>query len=206
MDSYVVFDLETTGLSQNIGEIIEIGAWKIKDGVSVAEFSTLIKPSRGIPYNIQRITHITPDMVKNEPEIGEVITDFYEFCEGYPILGHNLPFDYRFMKANCERFSLDFTERGLRSGIDTYSLARKFYNLESNKLEDVARHFNILPLGAMENASYHRARFDAYQTHLIYQCMLAEYPDIIEINTPYLLEEKGKRVRDIGACDSLDFK
>lgn len=208
MNRYVVFDLETTGFSHNTDEIIEIGAWKVEDGIPVDEFSTLVKPSRGIPYNIQRITRITSDMVKDEPDISEVITGFYEFCEGYPILGYNLPFDYRFMKATCERFSLDFTERGLRSGIDTYSLARKFYSLERNKLEDLVEYFCLETLGgkAGKCGEFHRARYDAYMTHLVYQCILGEYPEIIEVNTPYLLEEKGKRVREVGNCDSMDFK
>ncbi len=203
MDSYVVFDLETTGFSQHTDEIIDIGAWKFKDGVKVDEFSTLIKPQRGIPYRIQTLTHITNDMVADAPSIAEVISDFVDFCRGNYLLGHNLGFDYRFMKENCTRFSLDFTDEGLRAGIDTMGLARKFYNFDNNRLETLISKFNLE--GVCQSKDLHRAKVDAYMTHLVYQKMLSEYGNIIEFNTPYLLEDKRRLVTDVKDCDSFSF-
>ena len=87
---YVVYDLETTGLSSNYNEIIEIAAVKIRGEEIVEEFSTYVKPKRPIPAEITEITSITEDDVRALP-IGEVIGKFKDFI-GETILVRTTPF------------------------------------------------------------------------------------------------------------------
>ena len=97
MVSFVSLDLETTGFSPYNNEIIQIGAWKIKDGVVVDKFDTYVKPIQYIPREVQALTKITPDMVADYPSVDEILPEFYAFCEDLPFLGHNLQFDYNFL-------------------------------------------------------------------------------------------------------------
>jgi DNA polymerase III epsilon subunit family exonuclease len=95
---YVVFDFETTGLNPNTDKIIEIGAVKIRDGILVETFSTLINPQIPIPPEASETNHIYDEDVAGKPTIEEVIGDFYKFTRGATLVGHNIEtFDCNFL-------------------------------------------------------------------------------------------------------------
>ena len=90
LKSYVAFDIETTGLSPEHNEIIEIGALKVREGKVVDRFIRFIEPEAGIPPMITQLTGITNDMVEGAGNCGEVLPEFLEFCEQDTILRQTL--------------------------------------------------------------------------------------------------------------------
>ena len=110
-DSYVVFDIETTGFSPVHNKIIEIGAVKVKDGRITDRFSTFINPKVPIPFAIEKLTSINDSMVADAPEIETVLPQFLSFCEDAVLVAHNASFDTGFIRENARRLFLpaDFT-------------------------------------------------------------------------------------------------
>ena len=100
LKSYVAFDIETTGLSPEHNEIIEIGALKVREGKVVDRFIRFIEPEAGIPPMITQLTGITNDMVEGAGNCGEVLPEFLEFCEQDTLIGHNVQFDFSIRKNN----------------------------------------------------------------------------------------------------------
>ena len=151
-DKYVVFDIETTGFSAQNDQIIEIGAVKVEKGQITDRFSAFVNPHTPIPFEIEKLTGITDDMVLHEPDITEVLPEFLEFCQGAVMVAHNADFDMSFIRKNCERQGLpcNFTV------VDTVSLARVLLpNLNRYKLDAVAKALGV----SLEN--HHRAVDDA---------------------------------------------
>lgn len=138
--SYVCVDVETTGLNPKTEKLIEIGAVKVKDGVVVDRFQSFVYPGRRLEPRIVELTHISDEMLSDAPQPSEVMPAFLEFCEGLPLMGHNLSFDYAFLKKAMVNEKLSFT----CSGIDTLRIARKYLpELESRSLVYLCRHFEI---------------------------------------------------------------
>lgn len=110
-DTFVVFDIETTGFSAEKNNIIEIGAVKVTNGEIEDSFSTFVNPKEPIPYRITQLTHITDEMVQDAPFISEVLPEFLEFCNGAPMVAHNAIFDMGFIKEKCKLLGIekDFT-------------------------------------------------------------------------------------------------
>lgn len=184
---YVAFDLETTGLSCDTDEIIEIGALKVKDGKVVDRFMTLVHPKKAITPEITAITGITNDMTADAPEVSVVIPEFLDFCGDDVVLGHNVMFDYKFVKTFARRCGLEFEKKG----IDTLKIARKVLpQLPSKSLGCVCEHFQVI------NSAAHRAYHDALATAKIYQMMAhyygEQYPKVFE---PTVLEFKVKKAQ-----------
>ena len=92
--SYVVVDTESTGLSVKYDRIIEIGAVKIVNGFVTENFESLVNPEIEIPEKLQKITHISNEMVKDAPKFKDIITKFLEFAKGSILIAHNAQFDY----------------------------------------------------------------------------------------------------------------
>ena len=95
--TFVVFDIETTGFSNTNDKITEIGAVKIENFKVVDKFSELINPQKDISYKIQELTGITNDMVKDKPTIDEVLPKFIEFIGDSVLVAHNAEFDMSFI-------------------------------------------------------------------------------------------------------------
>ena len=203
MKNYVVVDLETTGYSPQTSDILEIGAWKIKDGVVVDKFCTLVRPVMYIPKSIQELTGITMNDVQDCEPIEPVLIEFFDWCEDLPFLGHNLKFDYEFLCYKGQFLELDFTLRGTRSGIDTLALSRKLLSLKSNKLKDVTEHFGIHV--NQENSGFHRAGYDSYITKLVYDRFLYGYSSVFAVTTPELLSLKDDRYGKAVNNETLSF-
>lgn len=106
--SFVVFDLETTGLSAEKNFIIEIGAVKIVNGEVTDSFSTFVEPPVPIPQKITELTSITDAMVKGAPKEEKAVSDFMAFCEGSVLVAHNALFDTGFIRASLARRGQSF--------------------------------------------------------------------------------------------------
>ncbi len=160
-DNYIILDIETTGLSPQYCEIIELAAIKVKDGQIDCNFNSLIKPSSEIPEFIQNLTGITNSMVDNAPSIAEILPSFLEFIGRDILVGHNIPFDINFIA----KAAFDITGETIHNDyIDTARIAKKLlYNLDNHKLSTIASYFDI----QQENA--HRALDDCYTTNEIFQ-------------------------------------
>ena len=119
---FTAIDIETTGLGPEKSKIIEIGAAKYEDRVQKEVFSTLVNPQiAGIPERITELTGITDDMVKGAPSEAEAMRSLLRFLEGEEVLlGHNIPFDFSFLKVAAGRLGAEFSYRGL----DTLVIAR----------------------------------------------------------------------------------
>ena len=120
MDSYVVFDIETTGFNSVNDRIIEIGAVRVVEGEIKETFSEFVNPERPIPYKITQLTTITDDMVKDAGTIEEILPQFLRFCEGSVLVAHNAGFDTGFIRENAKRLNLPYDH----TVIDTLGLAR----------------------------------------------------------------------------------
>ncbi len=154
-DTYVVFDIETTGLSPNNDRITEIGAVKIKNGEILERYNQLINPEIPIPEKIVDLTGITDELVKDKPKISEILPDFYSFIEGANLVAHNASFDVGFIRENLKLLGIDLKN----PVIDTLELCRSLFpTLRNHKLNTVAKHLNV----SLEN--HHRAVDDAKAT------------------------------------------
>lgn len=156
--TFVVFDLETTGLDFMNEGITEIGAVKIIGGKITEHFHTLVKPDYRITPENVAITGITPEMVADAPKISAVIPDFMKFIDGAVLVAHNAEFDTKFIRrfAGAEEYELK------NKVMDTMILARdNIKQLRRYDLHTLADHFGIV-------FHHHRALSDAYATSEIF--------------------------------------
>lgn len=159
-NTYVVVDLETTGLQPARDRILEIGAWKVIDGKITEKFWEYVNPQLEISERIQELTGISNEMVKDARTISEVFPEFAAFCEGYDLLGHNILFDYSFLKQQAVNRKIPFE----KSGIDTLKIARVLLpELESRSLGALCEYFKI------DLTHAHRAYYDALATWHLYE-------------------------------------
>jgi len=153
--TYVVFDLETTGLDGTKDDIIEIGACKIVNGKIVETFATLVNPQKHIPKDATETNHITDEMVKDAPTINYVLPDFYKFCHGSILVGQNVAFDISFMHTIGKKYSFSFDHELM----DTLPMAKELLpGLKNYKLGTIVEKLGI----TLENA--HRALDDTVAT------------------------------------------
>ncbi len=151
-DTFICFDIETTGLSPKTEKITEIGAIKIKGGQVVDTFSTFVNPQKPIPPKIIELTGITDAMVKDAPTQSEAVSAFLDFCGDNILVAHNAPFDTSFIRAACNDMGVDYNY----TSIDTVAIARAILkDIKNCKLDTVATY---LRLGKF---NHHRALDDA---------------------------------------------
>ena len=158
-DTFVVFDLETTGFSPSKNQIIEIGAVKVVNGSITERFSTFVNPKVPIPFEIEQLTSINDDMVLDAPTIDEILPKFMEFCQDAVMVAHNADFDMSFIKHNCSALGLKCE----KTVLDTVALSRVLLPaLNRFKLDTVAKALNV------SLAHHHRAVDDAACTAEIF--------------------------------------
>lgn len=156
---YVVFDIETTGLSKKHNKIIEIGAVKVRDGRVVDTFSEFINPQCPIPYQIEQLTSISDDMVKDAPTVDIILPRFLGFCGDSIVVAHNAAFDTGFIKKNAVDLGLTFDNTIL----DTMTLSHILLpELGKFTLDRVCKELKIV------NEHHHRAIDDAEATAKVF--------------------------------------
>lgn len=155
-NTFVVYDLETTGINLSYDKIIDIGAFKIVNGKIVDKFSTFVNPDMPIPPEASKVNRITDDMVANYPNIDKILPDFYKFCYGSIIVGYNnIGFDDVFINREGKRLKYNFDN--VRN--DAFALAKaNLPGLKNYKLGTVCANQNVPLIDA------HRATNDALAT------------------------------------------
>lgn len=183
--TYVAYDLETTGVRPSEDRIIEIGAVRVVDFQVREKFQTFVNPGRHIPKKITELTGITDIMVENAPSSEEAVKRFLDFCADDVILGHNLIFDYSFIKTQAVMMKLPFE----KMGIDTLKIARKLCpDLEKKSLEYLCGHFRII------NQHQHRAVDDALAAAELYSIFCHQFQEAEEdVLSPKKMEYHVKK-------------
>ncbi|MEE0919061.1 MAG: PolC-type DNA polymerase III, partial [Lachnospiraceae bacterium] len=185
-ETYVVFDIETTGFSPVNNKIIEIGAVKVTNGEIVDRFSTFVNPEVPIPFEIEKLTSINDSMVMEADTIETVLPQFMEFIDGTILVAHNANFDVSFIRENCKRQDIDFDY----TYVDTVAIARTLLTGQAKyTLDAVAKTLGI----SLDN--HHRAVDDAECTAEIFVKFIAmlKKDDIMTLSE---LNELGKKSVD----------
>ena len=165
-NDFVIIDIETTGLSVENDEILEIGAIRIVNGKTVEEYERLIAVKTEIAQNISELTGITQEQVKeNGKPINEVLPSFMDFVKGSEVAGYNVNFDHDFLLAECSRQGIDITKIKFT---DVMTIVKsKLKGMRSYNLESVAKRLGIT------TKQQHRALSDCYLLYQVY-CKLNE--------------------------------
>lgn len=185
LNSYIALDLETTGLNPKYARILEVGAVKIKEGKVVDTYSKIVNAKTLLSDQIVNLTGITQRMMEQGEDIEKVIVELLDFCEDEVLLGHNILFDFSFVKKAAVNHKLTFEKKA----IDTLKLARRFLpQLEKRSLEYLCEYYDI------EQEEKHRAYFDAIAASKLYQIFLQEFYDgNEEAFLPFQLNYQVKR-------------
>ncbi|MBI5974906.1 PolC-type DNA polymerase III [Staphylococcus sp. H16/1A] len=190
--TYVVFDVETTGLSNQYDKIIELAAVKVKDGEIIDKFERFSNPHEKLTETIKNLTHINDDMLKNAPEIEQVLTEFKEWVGDAIFVAHNASFDMGFIDTGYERLGFGPSHNGV---IDTLELSRTI-NTSYGKhgLNFLAKKYGV------ELTQHHRAIYDTEATAYIFIKMLAQLKELgvhnhLDINQKLSNEDAYKRAR-----------
>ena len=164
---YVLFDLETTGISCNYDAVIEISAVKVRNGKVTEEFSELVNPGRPIPYAASAVNNITDEMVAVAPTYEKVLPGFLEFIGNDILAGHNIQsFDMKFLYRDCEKF---YEQTLTNDYVDTLRMARVYLPmLQHYKLGDLAGFYGISTKGA------HRALADCRMNQQVLEYLAKE--------------------------------
>ena len=190
--TYVVFDVETTGLSNQYDQIIELAAVKVKDGEIIDKFERFSNPHEKLSETIINLTHITDDMLVDAPEIEEVLTEFKEWVGDAIFVAHNASFDMGFIDTGYERLGFGSSTNGV---IDTLELSRTI-NTEYGKhgLNFLAKKYGV------ELTQHHRAIYDTEATAYIFIKMVQQMKELgvanhKDINKKLSNEDAYKRAR-----------
>ena len=187
VSDYVIFDLETTGLSTETDRVVEIAGVKVRDGKVVQEFETLVNPGMPIPYMASEVNGITDDMVADAPAIDKALQDFLDFVGDMVLVGHNIDsFDLKFILRDAQ----EHLGKGLQNAyIDTLLLSRVFLpQLAHHSLSNLAEYYGIDTSGA------HRALADCRMTQKVFECLAKE------MENP---SEEARQVKRCRRCGSV---
>lgn len=159
---YIVFDLETTGLSHLKDHIIEISALKVRNGQVEGNFHALVQCNVPLPETIKMLTGLTDIQIMTEGRpLYDVLEEFLTFIGSDLLVLYNVAFDYGFLQAACRKVQLPVPKNQCE---DVLRLARKkLIGLDGYTLENVAKHFG------MDVTGCHRAQNDCELTFGIYQ-------------------------------------
>lgn len=164
-ETYIVVDVETTGLSETEHEIIEIGAIIVKERQIEAKFNALVKTKVSIPSSIEALTNLSNEMLEREGrELAEVLPEFLAFTGNLPVVSHNADFDYGFLRSACEKCGLPLFSNQC---VDTLALARHMVdNVNNYKLATLLDYFEI------EANDMHRSMVDCLTTKQLYEKLI----------------------------------
>lgn len=158
VNDYIALDVETTGLDPVRDRLLEIGAVRVQGGVICGVYETLVNAGVPVPRRIQELTGITDEMRKTGKKAAEAVRGFLEFCGELPVVGHNVSFDYGFLKQAAAEAGCAFEAEAL----DTLKIARKVLpGLSSRTLSAMCAYYGI------DQGNAHRALDDARSAHFI---------------------------------------
>lgn len=164
--TYIVFDVETTGLSAVYDTIIELAAVKVKNGEIIDRFEAFANPHHPLSATTIDLTGITDDMVKDAPDIEVVIKQFKDWVGNDILVAHNASFDMGFYNMGLKKIGL---EKSPNPVIDTLELGRYLYpELKNHRLNTLCKRFDI------ELTQHHRAIYDAEATGYLLLKMLKD--------------------------------
>ncbi|EGV03665.1 DNA polymerase III, alpha subunit, Gram-positive type [Streptococcus infantis SK970] len=191
--TYVVFDVETTGLSAIYNDLIQVAASKMYKGNIVAEFDEFINPGHPLSVFTTELTGITDDHVKNAKPLVQVLKEFQEFCKDTVLVAHNATFDVGFMNANYERHGLPKITQPV---IDTLEFARNLYpEYKRHGLGPLTKRFGV----ALEH--HHMANYDAEATGRLLFIFIKEVAekygvtDLARLNLDLISPDSYKKAR-----------
>lgn len=185
--TFVIFDTETTGFSPANDRLVELGAVKVRDGKKLGEKTWLINPKRYIPWYVQKVHNITPEMIKDSPTFAEVYPEFLEFIDGSVLIAHNAPFDVRFISAEAERADMPAPKNAC---LDSLALFRNWYpDLKSHTVSDLINLFDI----STDGLHAHRATDDSLFVYYAIQKEMDRRND--DPRFQELLKDAGKVLR-----------
>ncbi|WP_100333727.1 PolC-type DNA polymerase III [Bacillus alkalisoli] len=165
-ETYIVFDVETTGLSAMYDTIIELAAVKVKEGEIIDRFESFANPHHPLSATTIDLTGITDDMVENAPELEDVLKKFHDWIENDTLVAHNASFDMGFLNIGYQRIGLGKAKNPV---IDTLELGRFLYpDLKNHRLNTLCKKFDI------ELTQHHRAIYDAEATGYLLVKMIKE--------------------------------
>lgn len=164
-DTYVVIDIETSGLNPEKDEIIELGAIFVETHQISEKFSLLVQTQECLSPEIEGITGISNTMLQKQGvEVSTALQQFIAFLRGLPIVSHNIDFDYGFICRACSLCDLSLPSN---RRIDTLALSRrKIKRIDNYKLCTLAKHFGIKVTQA------HRSLADCETTYQLYEKLI----------------------------------
>ncbi|HEM3681691.1 TPA: PolC-type DNA polymerase III [Streptococcus suis] len=191
--TYVVFDVETTGLSAVNNSLIQIAASKMHKGNIVAEFDEFIDPGHPLSQFTTELTGITDEHVRGSKPLEQVLREFQDFCQGSILVAHNATFDVGFMDVNYERAGLPTISQPV---IDTLEFARNLYpDYKRHGLGPLTKRFGV----ALEH--HHMANYDAEATGRLLFIFLKDafekhqIANLNQLNTELIVEDSYKKAR-----------
>lgn len=122
--SYIVFDIETTGLNATKEELIQISAVKMEKGEKIDSFNEYITPSQPLSDFIKEITNITDEDIMNSKSLPEVLQNFLDFIQDSVLIAHNILFEMKFLQENLKKCHFPPLKN---TYIDSLELARRIY-------------------------------------------------------------------------------
>lgn len=201
--TFVVFDIETTGLHQNFNKIIEMAAVKVKNGLNVDTFESFVNPNERLSDFISELTGITDEDLTSAPQIKEMMDSFLDWI-GYDrntnngnnivLVAHNAPFDVPFLKSVYRQL---YNEELNISFLDTLAMARYMYpEIKRHGLKAMAKKFSV------QLVEHHRAIYDTEATVNVFLGMMNEYIsrfkkisfDLKAMNTDLITEERQNQI------------
>ena len=191
--TYVVFDVETTGLSAVHNDLIQIAASKMHKGNIIEQFDEFIDPGHPLSAFTTELTGITDNHVKGAKPLVQVLQEFQEFCQGTVLVAHNATFDVGFMNANYERHQLPTISQPV---IDTLEFARNLYpEYKRHGLGPLTKRFGV----ALDH--HHMANYDAEATGRLLFIFIKDVFDkhgltnLEQLNTDLVSEDSYKKSR-----------
>lgn len=184
LENYVVVDLEMTGLRAKTDRILEIGAVKVEHSHCTGTYHRMVNPHIELPAEVMELTGITPELAESGCEAEDAVAGFREFAEGFPLVGHNIIFDYSFLKQCSANHGFPFE----KDGLDTLRLARKFFPEAEKKTLDYLCTWLGIP-----RAQSHRALEDAKATAALFQYLQQFEPGNPEAFQPKPLLYRAKK-------------
>lgn len=173
-DTFVCFDLETTGLEPDKDRIIEFACVRFTFDKILETSESLIDPEMSIPQESIDIHHITNGMVVGKPKIAELLPQLLKFIGSSIVVGHGIQLDIAFLIAAARKHNIPY-QLDTQKFIDTLRLARLYGESQTNSLDKLRQHFNIAPEGA------HRAMSDVIVNIEVFKFLTKQFKTTEEV-------------------------